>query len=68
MGGAPGCARTRANSIGARGVNDALPLQVGSRAPDFTAVASDGETYRLSDLLARGHVALFFYPGNNTPG
>jgi thioredoxin-dependent peroxiredoxin len=49
-------------------VNDALPLQVGSRAPDFTAVASDGETYRLSDLLARGHVALFFYPGNNTPG
>ena len=44
------------------------PLSPGSRAPDFTAVASDGQTYRLSDLLERGHVALFFYPGNNTPG
>jgi thioredoxin-dependent peroxiredoxin len=49
-------------------VNDSSPLPVGSRAPDFTAVASDGQTYRLSDLLTRGHVALFFYPGNNTPG
>jgi peroxiredoxin Q/BCP len=44
------------------------PLPPGSQAPDFTAVASDGQTYRLTDLLARGHVALFFYPGNNTPG
>jgi peroxiredoxin len=38
------------------------------QAPDFTATGSDGVTYRLSELLARGHVALFFYPGNNTPG
>ena len=44
------------------------PLAPGSPAPDFSAVASDGKTYRLSDLLERGHVALFFYPGNNTPG
>ncbi len=44
------------------------PLTVGSPAPDFTAPGNDGITYRLSDLLARGHVALFFYPGNNTPG
>jgi peroxiredoxin len=44
------------------------PLAVGTKAPEITAVASDGVTYRLSELLARGHVALFFYPGNNTPG
>ena len=44
------------------------PLGIGTRAPDFAATANDGTTYRLSDLLARGHVALFFYPGNNTPG
>jgi peroxiredoxin len=49
-------------------MSEMSPLGVGSRAPDFTAKASDGTTYRLSDLLARGHVALFFYPGNNTPG
>jgi peroxiredoxin len=49
-------------------VSETSPLNVGTKAPDFTAMASDGTTYRLSDLLARGHVALFFYPGNNTPG
>jgi peroxiredoxin len=43
-------------------------LQVGSKAPAFTAAASDGKTYRLSDTLQRGHVALILYPGNNTPG
>jgi peroxiredoxin len=43
-------------------------LSVGSRAPDWSAPASDGKTYRLADLLKRGHVALVFYPGNNTPG
>ena len=43
-------------------------LPVGSKAPMFTAEASDRETYRLADLLTRGHVALVFYPGNNTPG
>jgi peroxiredoxin len=47
-------------------MSDLLP--VGSRAPAFAAAASDGETHRLDDLLARGHVALIFYPGNNTPG
>ena len=49
-------------------MTDQSPLGVGARAPDFAATASDGTTYRLSELLARGHVALFFYPGNNTPG
>ncbi len=47
-------------------MSDLLP--VGSQAPAFTAEASDGQTYRLAELLARSHVALIFYPGNNTPG
>ena len=44
------------------------PLAVGAKAPLFTAQASDGRTYTLADLLKAGHVALVFYPGNNTPG
>lgn len=44
------------------------PLLPGSRAPAFEADANDGHRYTLTDLLARGGVALFFYPGNNTPG
>jgi peroxiredoxin len=43
-------------------------LQVGARAPAFTAPASDGKTYRLTEVLQAHHVALIFYPGNNTPG
>ena len=44
------------------------PLAVGSKAPSFSAPASDGRTYSLSELLKKGPVALVFYPGNNTPG
>ena len=43
-------------------------LPIGSKAPAFSAAASDGKTYTLGDLLKRGHVLLVFYPGNNTPG
>jgi len=43
-------------------------LEIGSVAPTFEAAASDGKTHRLSDVLRRTHVALVFYPGNNTPG
>ena len=43
-------------------------LAVGSKAPLFTAAASDGRTYSLADVLKAKHVALIFYPGNNTPG
>jgi peroxiredoxin len=43
-------------------------LSIGSKGPAFTAAASDGKTYRLSEELKRGHVALILYPGNNTPG
>jgi peroxiredoxin len=44
------------------------PLLIGSKAPSFSAPASDGQTYSLSELLTKGAVALVFYPGNNTPG
>ena len=43
-------------------------LAMGSKAPSFSAPASDGKTYSLADVLKRKHVALVFYPGNNTPG
>ena len=44
------------------------PLAIGSKAPAFSAPASDGRTYALAELLKSGPVALVFYPGNNTPG
>lgn len=44
------------------------PLAVGAKAPDFTAQASDGRTYKSADVVKAGPVALIFYPGNNTPG
>lgn len=37
-------------------------ISVGSRAPDFTATASDGRTIRLSDYAGRKGLVLFFYP------
>ena len=43
-------------------------IAVNDRAPEFALAASDGETYRLADLLGERHVMLVFYPGNNTPG
>jgi peroxiredoxin len=44
------------------------PLPIGAKAPAFTAQASDGKTYALAEVLKKSHVALVFYPGNNTPG
>jgi peroxiredoxin len=43
-------------------------LAAGTPAPDFSASASDGHTYRLRDLVRESRVLLVFYPGNNTPG
>ena len=44
------------------------PLAVGEMAPDFELDATGNQRLRLSALLNKGPVALFFYPGNNTPG
>jgi peroxiredoxin len=43
-------------------------LAPGSPAPDFSAIASDGNRYQLRQLLEQSRVLLVFYPGNNTPG
>jgi peroxiredoxin len=43
-------------------------LPPGSIAPDFSAQASDGQSYSLPQLLRQSRVLLVFYPGNNTPG
>jgi peroxiredoxin Q/BCP len=48
-------------------MSDALPA-IGGTAPDFTATASDGSSVSLRELLKHGSVALFFYPGDDTPG
>ena len=34
----------------------------------LTMPATGGRRFTLEDLLRKGPVALFFYPGNNTPG
>jgi thioredoxin-dependent peroxiredoxin len=44
------------------------PLAVGDVAPDFTLAGTGGGPYHLAALLRRGPVALFFYPGDDTPG
>jgi thioredoxin-dependent peroxiredoxin len=43
-------------------------VKVGDRAPDFLLRAQDGETVKLSDLLARGPAVVYFYPKDKTPG
>jgi thioredoxin-dependent peroxiredoxin len=40
----------------------------GSRAPDFTLSDQDGALVRLSDLLQKGPVVLYFYPKDETLG
>jgi thioredoxin-dependent peroxiredoxin len=42
--------------------------RIGSLAPDFSATANDGSPVSLRELLDEGSVALFFYPGDDTPG
>ncbi len=42
-------------------------LQVGDRAPDFSATMQDGSTIRLSDFVGKRGLVLFFYPRDGTP-
>ena len=43
-------------------------LNVGTPAPDFTLKNQDGNDVTLSQELKKGHVVLYFYPKDNTPG
>jgi peroxiredoxin Q/BCP len=46
----------------------AMPmLNVGDAAPDFTLLAHDGQTVKLSELHGK-NVVLWFYPKADTPG
>ena len=54
-------------ALGGGGLVSGL-IAAGAAAPDFTAPASDGRTYRLAELLGESRVLLVFYPGNDTPG
>ena len=43
-------------------------LAVGDRAPDFTLPDQNGQSVHLADVLARGHVVLYFYPKDESAG
>ncbi len=43
-------------------------IQVGDRAPAFTAVAANGQTVSLADYLHKQIVVLYFYPKDGTTG
>lgn len=41
-------------------------LQIGDRAPDFTAIAQDGRQVSLNDYLGKQTLVVFFYPKDGT--
>lgn len=43
-------------------------LDIGTKAPDFTATLSNGGRVSLSDFLGKQNVVLFFYPKDFTAG
>ena len=43
-------------------------VKVGDPAPEFALKSQDGDVVRLSDLLGRGSVVVYFYPKDKTPG
>jgi peroxiredoxin Q/BCP len=42
-------------------------IQVGDRAPDFSATTQDGQRVCLDDFLGKRALILFFYPRDGTP-
>ena len=44
-----------------------ITLEVGDKAPEFTAKDQDGKTISLSDFKGK-KLILYFYPKDNTPG
>lgn len=43
-------------------------IKTGDRAPTFELAAQDGTVVKLSELLEKGPVVVFFYPRDETPG
>ena len=43
-------------------------LEVGSPAPDITALDENGAEFRFADAYAKGPALVFFYPKADTPG
>lgn len=43
-------------------------LDIGTKAPNFELVSSNGETVRLRDLTEKNNIVLIFYPGDHTWG
>ncbi len=43
-------------------------METNDLVSDFASTDQDGKIVRLSDLLASGPLALFFYPKAMTPG
>jgi AhpC/TSA family len=56
-------------SVATGGPRSNVTLAGGDRAPDFTLPASDGHTYRLSDLVGRGEtIVIAWFPKAFTGG
>lgn len=45
----------------------ASAVEVGDKAPQFTATLQDGGTFDSASLIGRKSLVLFFYPKDNTP-
>ncbi len=43
-------------------------MDIGDRIPDLLGVDETGATLRLSDMLAKGPLVVFFYPAAMSPG
>ena len=54
--------------IGVAAAVRADSLEPGSKAPDFSLVGSDGETYALSHFVGKRGVVLAWFPKAFTPG
>jgi len=50
------------------GSSAAEMLNEGNKAPDFTLKNQDGHDVTLSQELKKGHIVLYFYPKDSTPG
>jgi thioredoxin-dependent peroxiredoxin len=47
---------------------DSMLLAVGTQAPGFALLSSNGDTIALKNFAGKHYVVLIFYPGDQTPG